>query len=597
MAIIYVNIASGNDSTGDGSASLPYLTVNKAVSIAGGPHDIRVAKTTAAASIAGNTWTWTYNSLTVTVNADVTASVASGDFIGKPTATGNGSFDTFYKVNGTPTYSAGTGLTTITLLNKYHGTTTTTTGALKQAIVTTGASNATAMTIGTSGTTLSGGWNLSGTPTQDGETWFQPNGTAGSYVGIAQSATCTISKINQVNSSQALSNSSNITLSNCTFIPVGGASYGMLSQTSNINITFTDIMFFAGTTTAPLYTFSSTTATHTFTRVYLNGGTQCWYIGGQINKGNVVINSIYGYFGATVGVSMAVANQYLDATNLEIYNTATGISAATLYNYYVKGGKIYNSTNGISMNASTVIDGMTFTNCTSGIYISNGTRNVLRVTACTFVGCQYCVNTESYSGLTFISNCDFGTPTTYAVNRTTMGNTIKVDSCTIAAGEEAKLINNTGADIQINPYYIVVNCSNSSYPDGAYYGYLTVTLNNTTYESSAPSIRIKNSTTQSANQVQDVPFITTYTQSGAGKTFSMRILGDTSWVGSITPVWYLNGTIVKEETAITSIPNSFNTYAYTISNALITRKGYLTLAFRSNMNTVGIYVDRLITIS
>ena len=92
MATLYVDLISGNDTTGDGSAGTPYLTINKAVSIASGPHDIRVAKTTAYTSVAcaGAGVGWTNNSVTVTTSADLRASIAAGDYIGKTTAAGNG---------------------------------------------------------------------------------------------------------------------------------------------------------------------------------------------------------------------------------------------------------------------------------------------------------------------------------------------------------------------------------------------------------------------------------------------------------------------------------------------------------------------------
>lgn len=594
MAIIYVDLASGNDTTGDGSYTLPYKLVNKALSIGGGPHDIRVAKTTAAAAIAGNSYTWTYNSLTVTVNADVTASIAVNDFIGKPTASGNGSFDTFYKVTAI-SYSAGTGLTSITLLNKYHGTTATTTGALKQAIVTTGLSNATAISISVSGTNLSGGWNLTN-QTQDGETWFQPNGAAGSYVGIAHTVTCTISKLNQANASQAILSSSHLTLSDTTLIPVLGSSYGILNQTSNSNITVTNVVMFSSNSTVPLYTPAATTGTQTYTNVYLIGGFQCFYVAGQTNKGQITFSNVNMYFGVTSGINLQ-GNNYLDLTGVKVYNSASAVICGTGYNVYINNGEAISCSSGVSINASGIINGTTFTNCTNGVYVANGTRNGLKVMNCTFSGNQYCVLQDSYNSPVLIANCNFGTPTSYAVSRRAISNTITIDKCIIDAGQESKLINNTGTDIQANPFYVISNCGNSSYPDGAYYGYTTAQLNNTTYETSSPSLRIKCGTTQSANQVQDIPIVTTYTNNGYGKTISMKILADVSWVGSIIPVWLLNGAIVKEETAITSIANSWNTYSYTIANGLIDRSGSLSLCFRCNMNTVALYIDKAITIT
>jgi len=100
MAIYYIDLATRDDTTGDGSAGNPYKTIDKAISLAGGPHDIRVSKTTAAGAVVGSTtFGWTYNSETVTTSTDLSGTLSVNDIIGKPTASGNGATETFYKIS------------------------------------------------------------------------------------------------------------------------------------------------------------------------------------------------------------------------------------------------------------------------------------------------------------------------------------------------------------------------------------------------------------------------------------------------------------------------------------------------------------------
>ena len=319
MSILYVDLVSGNDSTGTGAAGFPYLTVNKALSIAGGPHDIRVAKTTAAASISANSYTWTYNSYTVTVNADVTGVIAVGDYIGKPTAAGNGAVETYYRVSAR---SYAGGVTTITLLNKYIGTTATVTNGLKQTAVTTGASNTTAITNNTSGTSISGGWNLSGSPVQDGETWFKPNGAASMYNGIIVSANTTISNMNILDAASCINNAStsiSVVVSDSSLF---GYTYAYIVYNATQKHTLTNCML-VGYNAVATY-FGAFTSGSSLTNINII----CRTIGmalngnglGQVSvRGDVTFSNV-NIYGDTSGIWLYTSCTYLDLTGVTIHD-------------------------------------------------------------------------------------------------------------------------------------------------------------------------------------------------------------------------------------------------------------------------------------
>ena len=176
MAIVYCDWAAGNDTTGDGSAGNPYKTITKASTGLTGGDEVRVAKGPARTAITASL-TWTKGSRTVTGPGDLTSEIAQYAIIAKASAGPPGDPETVYEV-GTISYNAGTDTTTITLgtdaNHKYAGDTETCASVIINALDT--GSTGQIVSAGGSGTvnrlTVSGGWNLAGTPAQDGETWF-----------------------------------------------------------------------------------------------------------------------------------------------------------------------------------------------------------------------------------------------------------------------------------------------------------------------------------------------------------------------------------------------------------------------------------------
>ena len=130
MAIYYVDLTNGNDSTGTGSYSAPYKTLSKFGSVMLTGDECRLAKNSVADTSIAFSTVWTNNSATVTITGtDQSAVFTVGTYIGKPTASGNGAFETFYRVTSS-SYTGGN--TVITLTLKYIGTTETTASCLKK---------------------------------------------------------------------------------------------------------------------------------------------------------------------------------------------------------------------------------------------------------------------------------------------------------------------------------------------------------------------------------------------------------------------------------------------------------------------------------
>ena len=177
MAYIkYCDYINGHDDTGDGSAGNPYKTITRASTGLTGGDEVRVAKSPEPTNLAG-TLSFTLNDTAVVstsaifVNAvsggETDGSVRLGDFI----KGGDGNWWEVITV---------TDSTHATLYKKYSGSTASGVSSQKLGITSTGAaSDLTAVqTVSASGTSssklkISGGWDLSGSPTQNGQTYFR----------------------------------------------------------------------------------------------------------------------------------------------------------------------------------------------------------------------------------------------------------------------------------------------------------------------------------------------------------------------------------------------------------------------------------------
>ena len=167
MAIVYCSWATGDDTTGTGTAAAPYKTITKASTSRTAGDEVRVEKSPDPTTLTGTT-AWTLNGTTVTgTDTLFTTELAIGDFISAPD--GN-----WYEVI---TISSNT---SATLYKKYPSASASGHSSQKLGVTDTGAaaSSTTAIqTVSSSGNTsaflyISGGWDLS-TQTQTGQTWFR----------------------------------------------------------------------------------------------------------------------------------------------------------------------------------------------------------------------------------------------------------------------------------------------------------------------------------------------------------------------------------------------------------------------------------------
>ena len=246
MTIAYCDYITGNDTTGDGTFTLPWQTIDKASTGLTGGDEVRVAASPAAVDISGvATLTFTINSTTITSSADifvdaVTAnendtSIRLGDFI-------KGADNNWYEVI---TWVSNT---QATLYRKYSGATTAGVNSYKLRVTSTGAATASTTVIqqlSASGVSagsmlkVSGGWTLA-TQIQDGQTYFrQLHGTFANRYGYGlQLSSRTYVEIERLHFLRyaygiylASSNNNTITTPTCN----SNATYGIYLSSSNNN--------------------------------------------------------------------------------------------------------------------------------------------------------------------------------------------------------------------------------------------------------------------------------------------------------------------------------------------------------------------------
>ena len=167
MAIVYCSWATGNDTSGTGTAAAPYKTITKASTSRSAGDEVRVAKSPEPTALTG-TISFTNNSVDITgTDTLFTTELAIGDFI-------KGGDDNWWEVVTI------TSNTAATLYKKYSGTTQSGVSSQKLGVTDTGAaasSGTQVQDVKSSGTSsanlkISGGWDLT-TETQTGQTFFR----------------------------------------------------------------------------------------------------------------------------------------------------------------------------------------------------------------------------------------------------------------------------------------------------------------------------------------------------------------------------------------------------------------------------------------
>lgn len=263
MAIVYCSWATGDDTTGTGTAANPYKTITQASTSRTAGDEVRVAKSPDPTALTGTT-AWTLNSTTVTgTDTLFTTELAIGDFISAPDGG-------WYEVITL------TSNTSATLKAKYPSATASGHSSQKLGVTDTGeaASGSTQVqVVNSSGNSsaflyISGGWDLS-TETQTGQTWFrQMHGTFNTRNGyglyMASKSYTSLDKLNFLRYDRGIyyySNSNNNTITSATCNSNG---YGIYYYAGSNNNTIYALST-TGNTTAGIYADNANNICHSAT--------------------------------------------------------------------------------------------------------------------------------------------------------------------------------------------------------------------------------------------------------------------------------------------------------------------------------------------
>jgi hypothetical protein len=274
----YFNLASGNDTTGDGTAGNPWKTIDKCTTSRSAGDECRGAKT--AITTLSGTLTFTDGSTSVATSVDQTGTVAAGDVIGK-----NSGLEGWWQV-------ASLTSTTITLTAQYWGLSGSGDAVTGYSIAPITATEEYDLnSSGSEGNLIkvSGGWDLAGGPTQDGLTYVST-----AYNGIDANA------------------KSYVEVSKFIFRPTTGNCMGG----TGTNISFTDI-FCVGGTSSNQYALNLHSYT-TLTRCVGTGGVASTFV----FLGPVVATDCYsfssGNSSSDCGIEAGFSGVY---ENARVYNS------------------------------------------------------------------------------------------------------------------------------------------------------------------------------------------------------------------------------------------------------------------------------------
>lgn len=359
-AAYYFDLASGNDTTGDGSAGSPWKTIDKCTTLRSAGDECRGAKSTI--TTLDGTLTFTNGSTSVATSADLTAVVSAGDLVGK-----NSGLEGWWHV-------ASLNSTTITLTYQYWGLSGSGSAVTGYKITPITASEQyDVASSGSAGNTIkvSGGWNLSN-ETQEGITAFSSSYNAGISCGARQYIE--LSKfVIKVSSSYGLSINSNCTVYD---IWVSGAATYNIYASGISNFTAYNIVSSGGTAND----------------YYIGGTNHYMYDCNSFSAGTG--NGDYGFYLNTLQFSRlknikiynsyapamyfsSSSNNFIDEVVVDTIRSGAGIlfsngDSNRFYDVTISGASTY----AISMAATTVHDNY-FINCdlTAGgsglVYIDN----------------------------------------------------------------------------------------------------------------------------------------------------------------------------------------------------------------------------------
>jgi len=464
MAIVYCSWATGDDTSGTGTAANPYKTITKASTSRAAGDEVRVAKSPDPTALTGTT-AWTLNGTTVTgVDTLFTTELAIGDFISAPDGG-------WYEVITL------TSDTSATLYKKYPSASASGHSSQKLGVTDTGAaagSTTAIQTVSSSGNSsaflyISGGWDLS-TETQTGQTWFrQKHGTFTTRNGYGLYMTgksyTNLDKLNflRYNNGIYYTGSSNNTITSATCNSNNSGIYYNASS----NNTITSATCNSNSQYGISYNNSSNNNTITSATCNSNGSYGIYY-GGSSNNTITSATCNSNNYGISYGssnnntITSATCNsnsQYGIYYNASSNNTITSATCNSNGSYGIYYGGSSNNT----------ITSATCNSNSSGIYYNNSSNNTITSATCNS-NSQYGIYYASSSNnviysLSTASNATAGVYSNNGLNiihNATIAEATKVDTSITYYANVRVHINNMGGYSYVYSNYATANSQNAT---------------------------------------------------------------------------------------------------------------------------------------
>lgn len=573
MAVIYC-ATTGNDTTGNGTAGTPYLTINKCIAVGTNGDEIRVGKTAAYTQYTSANCTWTNNSATVATSATLVGSIAVGDNVGRPGAAGNGAVETFYKVTGITA-------TTITLQTKYYGATGTDTASIYKVVPTSAMSASAAVSVTVNKSVhISGGWNLSGTPAQDGETWITPTTVDGFNAISITASGSTISRMNVVDGIRCYTIATNTSGTLEYFTALSPSIYGVETVATS-TVTISNVMSNGGVSNAAI---AISAAINNATNVVaLNGtGTGVYLLAVGVEAiGFTAYCCAIGFTSNSTSVKYTNCTaEYCSTSGIVVTSNSAANNCTANYN-------------AIGITSSTTSTGMNITNCTLTGNTTYGVQctqvHGAEVSGCTFTSNAIDVFVDIYSSNVATYNNNHNTPVNYAYSKTLSAGTIDLFNCSIDAPSILKAFNQVAGASYFIPHYSIQNSFGGIY--GSYYANGQVVRDSSTLSTDGePTLNIQYNSTVAVSRAY-LKVASWYANSGVAHTINYDLRANGAWVGTLIPVIKLNGVVIKTGTSITSISNgSWDSKTLSVTSGEVTTDGELSLEFNVNSNNIAVNV-------
>lgn len=534
--------------------------------------EVRLKKTSDSFLINLGNLTFTFNSDIVSTSVNYSSSLAVGDYIGVPTAQGNGEAETYYEIVAISANS-------ISLRTKYFLETKTVSGVRKVVPFATGINNSyICRTI--NGHTVEGGWNILGN-VRDGETWYRHAfSDATTANGGFQAFSSGV--VRRVNIAQVSFNQVELSglADRCTIIRANQRGINVFANSSVQNCTISGVLTAA--TNRPAILVSGNNVLLSNNRFISRSGSTNEAVSIATNiscdlDSNLITCS-------TVGVSLGVSCQIKNAAVSFCDSSGIAQSASNTFGDAIENCQVSKCNIGILSRVSSglYVKDCEISQCSTGFNQITGSGN--KIENCNFSNNNIDIDiAQQVSNLYSVNNTHIS-PITRSYSRVGYAGPIYIINCTIDPASQNKAFAVTANDAYFYPQYYIQNSFGFT---GQFFGKYEIVKNDLTIPS---SVQMKFNIGVN-NNLADFKIASTYISTGLTRKLRFKLQALTpGWEGTIIPKIKLNQSLIKTENPITTISTTETQYEYTVSGGLIGQDGELSIEFNANCNTISVLI-------